>query len=51
VTYAIPVALADVRKAIENFRQCTWKWLGVVDNISRLLARTVGKGVDIFGHG
>src|SRR5271156_3924649 len=51
VTTPSTVALADVRKAIEMFRQVNVEILGVVENMSTFLCPHCGKGVDIFGHG
>jgi ATP-binding protein involved in chromosome partitioning len=51
VTTPSTVALADVRKAIEMFRQVNVEVLGVVENMSTFLCPHCGKGVDIFGHG
>jgi ATP-binding protein involved in chromosome partitioning len=43
--------LADVRKAIEMFRQVNVEVLGVVENMSTFSCPHCGKAVDIFGHG
>ena len=51
VTTPSTVALADVRKAIEMFRQVNVEILGVVENMSSFACPHCGKGVDIFGHG
>jgi ATP-binding protein involved in chromosome partitioning len=51
VTTPSTVALADVRKAIEMFRQVKVEVLGVVENMSTFLCPHCGKPVDIFGHG
>jgi ATP-binding protein involved in chromosome partitioning len=51
VTTPSAVALADVRKAIEMFRQVNVEVLGVVENMSTFLCPHCGKPVDIFGHG
>jgi ATP-binding protein involved in chromosome partitioning len=51
VTTPSKVALADVRKAIEMFRQVNVEVLGVVENMSTFLCPHCGKPVDIFGHG
>jgi len=45
------VALADVRKAIEMFRQVNVEVLGVVENMSTFSCPHCGKAIDIFGHG
>src|SRR2546430_864644 len=51
VTTPSAVALADVRKAIEMFRQVNVNVLGVVENMSTFACPHCGKAVDIFGHG
>jgi len=51
VTTPSTVALADVRKAIEMFRQVNVEVLGVVENMSTFNCPHCGKAVDIFGHG
>src|SRR6516162_6150915 len=51
VTTPSTVALADVRKAIEMFRQVSVEVLGVVENMSTFACPHCGKPVDIFGHG
>jgi ATP-binding protein involved in chromosome partitioning len=51
VTTPSTVALADVRKAIEMFRQVHVEVLGVVENMSTFVCPHCGKPVDIFGHG
>src|SRR5947208_15103108 len=51
VTTPSVVALADVRKAIEMFRQVNVEVLGVVENMSTFACRHCGKPVDILGHG
>ena len=51
VTTPSTVALADVRKAIEMFRQVNVEVLGVVENMSTFNCPHCGKPVDIFGHG
>jgi ATP-binding protein involved in chromosome partitioning len=51
VTTPSVVALADVRKAIEMFRQVNVEVLGVVENMSTFLCPHCAKPVDIFGHG
>src|SRR5260370_261598 len=51
VTTASTVALADVRKAIEMFRQVNVEVLGVVENMSTFSCPHCGKPIDIFGHG
>ena len=51
VTTPSTVALADVRKAIEMFRQVNVEVLGVVENMSTFTCPHCGKAVDIFGHG
>jgi ATP-binding protein involved in chromosome partitioning len=51
VTTPSTVALADVRKAIEMFRQVNVDVLGVVENMNSFACPHCGKSVDIFGHG
>ena len=51
VTTPSIVALADVRKAIEMFRQVNVEVLGVVENMSTFACPHCGQAVDIFGHG
>jgi ATP-binding protein involved in chromosome partitioning len=51
VTTPSTVALADVRKAIEMFRQVNVEVLGVVENMSTFACPHCGKSIDIFGHG
>jgi ATP-binding protein involved in chromosome partitioning len=51
VTTPSVVALADVRKAIEMFRQVNVEVLGVVENMSTFRCPHCDKPIDIFGHG
>lgn len=51
VTTPSVVALADVRKAIEMFRQVNVEVLGVVENMSSFVCPHCQKSVDVFGHG
>jgi ATP-binding protein involved in chromosome partitioning len=51
VTTPSTVALADVRKAIEMFRQVNVEVLGVVENMSSFSCPHCNKPIDIFGHG
>ncbi len=51
VTTPSAVALADVRKAIEMFRQVHVDVLGVVENMSTFSCPHCHQGIDIFGHG
>jgi len=51
VTTPSTVALADVRKAIEMFRQVNVEVLGVVENMSTFSCPHCGEPIDIFGHG
>jgi ATP-binding protein involved in chromosome partitioning len=51
VTTPSTVALADVRKAIEMFRQVNVEVLGVVENMSSFACPHCAKPIDIFGHG
>jgi ATP-binding protein involved in chromosome partitioning len=51
VTTPSTVALADVRKAIEMFRQVNVEILGVVENMSSFKCPHCNEPIDIFGHG
>jgi ATP-binding protein involved in chromosome partitioning len=51
VTTPSIVALADVRKAIEMFRQVNVEILGVVENMSYFSCPHCNGRIDIFGHG
>jgi ATP-binding protein involved in chromosome partitioning len=51
VTTPSVVALADVRKAIEMFRQVNVEVLGVVENMSTFSCPHCHQAIDIFGHG
>ena len=51
VTTPSAVALADVRKAIEMFRQVNVEVLGIVENMSYLACPHCQKRVDVFGFG
>jgi ATP-binding protein involved in chromosome partitioning len=51
VTTPSTVALADVRKAIEMFRQVNVEVLGVVENMSTFKCPHCHEPIDIFGHG
>jgi ATP-binding protein involved in chromosome partitioning len=51
VTTPSTVALADVRKAIEMFRQVHVEVLGVVENMSSFSCPHCSQPIDIFGHG
>src|SRR6202047_3395704 len=51
VTTPSTVALADVRKAIEMFRQVNVEVLGVVENMSTFTCPHCSNPIDIFGHG
>ena len=51
VTTPSTVAIADVRKAIEMFRQVNVEVLGVVENMSSFACPHCGEPIDIFGHG
>ena len=51
VTTPSTVALADVRKAIEMFRQVNVEVLGVVENMSSFVCPHCNQAIDIFGHG
>ena len=51
VTTPSVVALADVRKAIEMFRQVNVEVLGVVENMGYFACPHCQKRIDVFGHG
>jgi ATP-binding protein involved in chromosome partitioning len=51
VTTPSVVALADVRKAIEMFRQVNVEILGVVENMSYFSCPHCQGRIDVFGHG
>jgi ATP-binding protein involved in chromosome partitioning len=51
VTTPSAVALADVRRAIEMFRQVNVPILGVVENMSTFSCPYCNHHVDVFGHG
>ena len=51
VTTPSVVALADVKKAIEMFRQVSVEVLGVVENMSYFACPHCQKRIDVFGHG
>jgi ATP-binding protein involved in chromosome partitioning len=51
VTTPSVVALADVRKAIEMFRQVNVEILGVVENMSFLICPHCSERIDVFGSG
>ena len=51
VTTPSVVALADVRKSVEMFRQVNVEILGVVENMSYLICPHCAKRIDVFGHG
>src|SRR5580693_5803632 len=51
VTTPSVVALADVRKAIEMFRQVHVEILGVVENMSYFNCPHCDGRIDVFGHG
>jgi ATP-binding protein involved in chromosome partitioning len=51
VTTPSIVALADVRRAIEMFRQVNVEILGVVENMSYFSCPHCGGRIDVFGHG
>src|SRR6202162_3792413 len=51
VTTPSTVALADVRKAIEMFRQVNVDILGVVENMSFFSCPHCQGRIDVFGHG
>jgi ATP-binding protein involved in chromosome partitioning len=51
VTTPSIVALADVRRAIEMFRQVNVEILGVVENMSYFACPHCAGRIDVFGHG
>jgi ATP-binding protein involved in chromosome partitioning len=51
VTTPSVVALADVRKAVEMFRQVNVEILGVVENMSYFACPHCTGKIDVFGHG
>jgi ATP-binding protein involved in chromosome partitioning len=51
VTTPSIVALADVRKASEMFRQVNVEILGVVENMSYFNCPHCNGRIDVFGHG
>ncbi|MGB6484010.1 MAG: Mrp/NBP35 family ATP-binding protein [Candidatus Acidiferrales bacterium] len=51
VTTPSIVALADVRKAIEMFRQVNVEILGIVENMSYFSCPHCNERIDVFGHG
>jgi ATP-binding protein involved in chromosome partitioning len=51
VTTPSLVALADVRKAVEMFRQVSVEIIGVVENMSHFSCPHCNGRIDIFGHG
>ena len=51
VTTPSIVALADVRRAIEMFRQVNVEILGVVENMSYFSCPHCSGRIDVFGHG
>jgi len=51
VTTPSIVALADVRKAVEMFRQVNVEILGVVENMSYFVCPHCAGRIDVFGHG
>jgi ATP-binding protein involved in chromosome partitioning len=51
VTTPSVVALADVRRAIEMFRQVNVEVLGVVENMSYFACPHCAGRIDVFGHG
>ncbi|HEV7733875.1 MAG TPA: Mrp/NBP35 family ATP-binding protein [Candidatus Binatia bacterium] len=51
VTTPQDVALADVRRGIQMFRQCNAPVLGLIENMSFHLCPGCGTRADLFGHG
>lgn len=51
VTTPSEVSLEDARKAVNMFAQVRVPILGVVENMSYLIAPGTGERIDVFGHG
>lgn len=51
VTTPSDVSLEDARKAVHMFRQLRVELLGMVENMSYLIAPQSGERIDVFGHG
>lgn len=51
VTTPSDVSLEDARKAVQMFRQLHVELLGMVENMSYLVAPKSGERIDVFGHG
>ena len=51
VTTPSDVSLEDARKAVNMFRQVNVEVLGIVENMSYLIAPQSGERVHVFGHG
>jgi ATP-binding protein involved in chromosome partitioning len=51
VTTPSVVALADVRKAVEMFRQVNVEILGIVENMTYFSCPHCNERIDVFGHG
>lgn len=51
VTTPSDVALEDARKAVHMFRQLRVEMLGLVENMSYLIAPQSGERIDVFGQG
>jgi ATP-binding protein involved in chromosome partitioning len=51
VTTPSDVSLEDARKAVNMFRQVHVPILGMVENMSYLVAPQSGERIDVFGHG
>jgi ATP-binding protein involved in chromosome partitioning len=51
VTTPSDVSLEDARKAVNMFRQVRVPILGVVENMSYLIAPKSGERIDVFGYG
>lgn len=51
VTTPQDVALADVRRGIQMFRQCNAPVLGLIENMSFHVCPGCGTRADLFGHG
>src|SRR5262245_34378605 len=51
VTTPSDVSLEDARKAVHMFQQVRVPILGIVENMSYLIAPKSGERIDVFGHG
>lgn len=51
VTTPQPVALEDVRRGVQMFREVNVPVLGIIENMSQYVCPKCGTRTDIFGHG